>query len=229
MKPFSKQFVSVVWLAACGVICFSSDAATATRPNIIFILADDLGYMDIGANNPKTFYETPNIDRLAKNGMRFTQGYAACCVCSPTRASIMTGKYPPRVRVTNFIGGKRTGKMLPAPFEDHLALEEVTVAESLRAGGYSTFIAGKWHLGKDPFIPSAQGFDVGLQDNAPFGYPEGSVPPPADKEADGKTSDYIANLAVKFIEANRDKPFFAYLPFQAPHIPIKARADLIEK
>jgi arylsulfatase A-like enzyme len=229
MKPFSKQFVSVVWLATCGVICFSSDAATATRPNIIFILADDLGYMDIGANNPKTFYETPNIDRLAKNGMRFTQGYAACCVCSPTRASIMTGKYPPRVRVTNFIGGKRTGKMLPAPFEDHLALEEVTVAESLRAGGYSTFIAGKWHLGKDPFIPSAQGFDVGLQDNAPFGYPEGRVPPPDHNENDGKTSDYIANLAVKFIEANRDKPFFAYLPFQAPHIPIKARADLIEK
>lgn len=229
MRNFSKLFIRVALLARCGIICFSSDALAATRPNIVFILADDLGYMDIGANNPKSFYETPNIDRLAKNGMRFTQGYSACCVCSPTRASIMTGKYPPRARVTNFIGGKRTGKLLPAPFDDHLALEEITIAESLHSGGYTNFFAGKWHLGKEKFIPSAQGFDVGLQDNAPFGYPEGSVPPPSNKEDDGKTSDYIANLAVKFIEANRAKPFFAYLPFQAPHIPIKARADLIEK
>lgn len=229
MKTFPNIFSRVVLLATFSVICFTPKAFSASRPNIIFILADDLGYMDIGANNPKTFYETPNIDGIAKSGMRFTQGYSACSVCSPTRASIMTGKYPPRVRVTNFIGGKRTGKMLPAPFEDHLALEEFTIAESLRAGGYTNFFAGKWHLGKEKFIPSAQGFDVGLQDNAPFGYPEGNVPPPSDKEADGKTSDYIANLAVKFIEANRDKPFFAYLPFQAPHIPIKARADLIEK
>src|SRR5437764_15407705 len=91
------------------------DCAEIRRPNIIFILADDLGYMDIGANNPKTFYETPNIDALARTGMRFTAGYAACPVCSPTRASIMTGKYPPRTGVTDFIGGKRVGKLLPAP------------------------------------------------------------------------------------------------------------------
>lgn len=227
MRRILKQlFVLHVLL---GGMCFSMQTFAAARPNIVFILADDLGYMDIGANNPKTFYETPNIDRLAKNGMRFTQGYAACCVCSPTRASIMTGKYPARVHVTNFIGGKRTGKMLPAPFDDRLALEEVTIAESLHAGGYTNFFAGKWHLGKDPFIPKAQGFDVGLQDNTPFGYPEGSVAPPDHNEDDGKTSDYIANLAAKFIAANRDKTFFVYLPFQAPHIPIKARAALIEK
>ena len=86
-----------------------SVAAAGAPPNIVFILADDLGYMDIGVFNPKTFYETPNIDSLAKRGMKFTQGYAACCVCSPTRGSIMTGKYPPRFRVTNFIGGSRSG------------------------------------------------------------------------------------------------------------------------
>src|SRR5438270_5028109 len=115
MKTFRQ---SLLWLLV--LLCWLSPrhtnaAASAPRPNIIFLLADDLGYMDIGANNPKTFYETPNIDKLAQRGMRFTQGYAACCVCSPTRGSIMTGKYPPRFGITNFIPGGRSGKLLPAP------------------------------------------------------------------------------------------------------------------
>src|ERR1051325_7021111 len=104
------------------VLAGSIEAANIKRPNILFILADDLGYMDIGANNPKTFYETPNIDRLAKSGMRFTAGYSACCVCSPTRASIMTGKYPQRVGITDYIGRNRPDKLLPAPNANHLAL-----------------------------------------------------------------------------------------------------------
>ena len=112
-----------------------SSCAPPTRPNIIFFLADDLGYMDIGTNNPRTFYETPNIDSLAARGMRFTAGYAACPVCSPTRASIMTGKYPPRTGITNFIAGKLSGKLLPAPNKEYLALEEVTLAETLRGAG----------------------------------------------------------------------------------------------
>src|SRR5881628_2698888 len=91
----------------------SIHSAATPRPNIIFFLVDDLGYMDVAANNPKTFYETPNIDRLARQGMRFTSGYAACPVCSPTRGSILTGKYPPRFGVTDFIGGNRTGKLKP--------------------------------------------------------------------------------------------------------------------
>ena len=97
-------------------------AVSPSNPNIIFILADDLGYMDIGANNPNTFYETPNIDALAKRGMRFTQGYSACCVCSPTRGSIMTGKYPPRFGITDIMPGMRPGKLLSAPNADHLPL-----------------------------------------------------------------------------------------------------------
>ena len=202
--------------------------APVPKPNIVFILADDLGYMDIGANNPQSFYETPRIDSIAASGMRFTAGYAACPVCSPTRASIMTGKYPPRTGITDFIGGARAGKLLPAPNQDHLALEEVTIAEALREAGYTNFFAGKWHLGKGEFSPNAQGFGPGLEGQGQFFYPPSSQPLPNPKD-DPKTTDRIANEAVRFIEANADRPFFAYLPFLAVHIPIGARQDLVEK
>lgn len=205
-----------------------SDASAADKPNIVFILADDLGYMDVGAFNPKTFYETPNIDSLAKRGMKFTQGYAACCVCSPTRGSIMTGKYPPHFGITNFIGGARSGKLLPAPSADHLPLEELTIAEALRDAGYSTFFAGKWHLGSGEFSPRAQGFAKDLQGDKQFYYPPSSLPLP-DKKDDPKTTDRIVNDAVKFIGEHKDQPFFAYLPFLAVHTPIAARADLVAK
>ena len=154
VSPARCWTVTVV-LFAVGLVALRAPAKAAP-PNIVFILADDLGFMDIGANNPKTFYETPNIDKLAQQGMRFTQGYAACSVCSPTRASIMTGKYPVRTRITNFLGGYRSGKMLPAPYADHLALEEITIAERLRDAGYTNFFAGKWHLGNGAFSPNAQ-------------------------------------------------------------------------
>ena len=204
-------------------------AADAKRmPNIVFILADDLGYMDIGANNPKTFYETPNIDRFAARAMRFTAGYAACPVCSPTRASIMTGKYPPRTGITNFIGGERKGKLLPAPNQTHLALDEVTVAEALGAAGYNNFFAGKWHLGDGEFSPNAQGFGPGLVGKSQFYYPKSAVAPPNPQD-DPKTTDRIADDAVRFIDAHKDQPFFAYLPFLAVHIPIGAKPELIEK
>ncbi len=202
-------------------------AIAADRPNIIFILADDLGYMDIGANNPKTFYETPNIDGLAAKGMRFTQGYAACPVCSPTRASIMTGKYPPRTGVTDYIPGMRSAKLLSAPNAKHLRLEETTIAEALHDAGYVTFFAGKWHLGEGEFSPGAQGFSPNLTGKGQFFYPSDS--PPADPKSDGKTTDRIADAAVQFIDAHKDQPFFAYLPFQAVHTPISARSDLIAK
>ena len=203
-------------------------AAAATKPNIVFFLADDLGYMDIGANNPGTFYETPNIDRLAKQGMRFTQGYAACPVCSPTRASIMTGKYPPRTGITDFIPGMRSGKLRSAPNADHLRLEEVTLAERLRDAGYATFFAGKWHLGDGDYSPNAQGFDPGLLGTRQFYYPPSDEPLTGLRD-DPKTTDRIANEAVKFIGAHKDKPFFAYLPFLAVHIPVAARPGLVDK
>lgn len=202
--------------------------AASTRRNVIFILADDLGYMDIGANNSKTFYETPNIDGLAQTGMRFTAGYSACAVCSPTRASIMTGKYPQRVGITDYIGRNRPDKMLPAPNADHLALEEITIAERLRDVGYTNFFAGKWHLGGGQYGPGAQGFSPELVSPGQFFYPKTTLPPP-DKVNDGKTTDRIADEAIRFIDANKGSPFFAYLPFQAPHIPISARPELIAK
>ncbi len=211
-----------------------STAAENTKPNVIFILADDLGCMDIGAFNPKTFYETPTIDSLAKRGMKFTQGYAACCVCSPTRGSILTGKYPPRFGITNFIGGNRAGKLSPAPNVNRLALAEVTIAETFRDAGYATFMAGKWHLGMDEFYPGAQGFPQDLAGSetqkrkAQFFYPPAKSPVPDPKD-DPKTTERIVNETVKFIGEHKDKPFFAYLPFLAVHVPIGANAALVKK
>jgi arylsulfatase A-like enzyme len=216
----------LVGFALAATFCASALGA-AERPNIVFILADDLGAMDIGANNPKTFYETPNIDGIAKTGMRFTQGYAACPVCSPTRASIVTGKYPPRTGVTDFIGGNRPGKLMPAPNADHLRLEEVTIAERLRDAGYATFMAGKWHLGTDAYSPNAQGFGPGLAGSGQFYYPPSATSP--DPKEDPKTTDRIADHAVRFIEGHKDTPFFAYLPFLAVHTPIRAAPQLVEK
>ena len=205
----------LIAILACSVREGAASEPPA-RPNVVFILADDLGFMDVGCNNPATFYETPHIDRLAA-GMRFTAGYASCPVCSPSRASIMTGKYPPRTGITDFIGGNRAGRLRPAPNQNHLALEEVTLAEALRAAGYATFFAGKWHLGTGPHAPTAQGFGPELTGTGQFYYPPDDSPP--DSKDDPKTTDRIARAAVRFIADHRDRPFFAYLPFLAVHIP----------
>lgn len=218
----------LIWITTV-IAGANAPGGVSPKPNIVVMLADDLGYMDIGANNPKTFYETPNIDSIAARGMRFTSGYAACCVCSPTRASIMTGKYPPRTGITAWIGCRPSPitKVLTPPNGDHLALEEVTIAERFREADYATCFAGKWHLGDHPHGPSAQGFPADLVGSGQFYYP------PTDKtyrrQDDPKTTDQIADAAVEFIAAHRDRPFFAYLPFLAVHTPIGARQDLVEK
>ncbi len=225
-----RLFLTLLAFFVSVSACIAADA----RPNIVFILADDLGYMDVGACNPMTFYETPNIDSLAKRGIRFTQGYAACCVCSPTRGSFMTGKYPPRFGITDYIPGMRSGKLKSAPNADHLALEEVTIAEALRDAGYATFFAGKWHLGGGEFYPGAQGFPKdltngeGKKGNVQFWYPKSDLPVPDHKD-DPKTTERIVNEAVKFIGEHKDAPFFAYLPFLAVHTPIGARPELVAK
>ena len=144
--------------------------AQSRRPNFVFFLVDDLGWKDLACFG-SPFYETPNIDRLAASGMRFTSAYAACPVCSPTRASIMTGKFPVRTGITDYInpaGGnqpanwKRNTALLPASYADRLDHSEVTIAETLKKNGYSTFFAGKWHLGPEGFYPEDQGFDVNV-------------------------------------------------------------------
>jgi arylsulfatase A-like enzyme len=207
-------------------------AVEDVKPNVVFFLADDLGFMDIGANNPRTFYETPNIDRLAAKGMRFTEGHSSRPVCSPSRASLMTGKYPPRTGVTDYIsrGNYTQGKLMAAPNQDHIPLEEVTIAERLRASGYATFLAGKWQLGDGDFSPNSQGFGPGLRtgNGGTFYYPPNDNPAP-DPKLDPHTTDRVADEAVRFIDQHRDQPFFAYIPFLDVHTPLQAPDDLVAK
>lgn len=209
----------------------------ADRPNVVFFLVDDLGYMDVGANNPSTFYETPNIDRLAASGMRFTDGYAANPVCSPTRYSIMTGRYPTRVGATNWFSGTREARFRPAPLHDRMPLEEVTLAEALREAGYRTFFAGKWHLGPtEEYWPEAQGFEVnrgGWSRGGPYGpgqyFPPYGNPRLEDGPEGEHLPDRLASETLRFIEAHRAEPFLAYLSFYSVHTPLLGRPDLVRK
>ncbi len=229
---------SAVLIVALAMIAATAPMARASdRPNVVMILVDDLGYMDIGANNPQTFYETPNIDRLAASGIRFTDGYAANPVCSPTRYSIMTGRYPSRVDATNFFSGKRSGRFLPAPLNDRMPLEEATIAEALKDGGYTTFFAGKWHLGPDEdFWPDKQGFDInkgGYSAGGPFKAGKYFSPYGNPRLTDGPIGEHLtARLAEEtatFIRQHKDGPFLAYLAFYSVHTPLMAPKDLVAK
>lgn len=206
-------------------------------PNVVFILIDDLGWSDIGCFG-SDFHDTPNIDRLASDGMKFTDGYAACPVCSPTRASIMTGKYPARLQLTDFLKGRRSrvdSPILPAEYADYLPLEEVTIAEALKQVGYTTCHVGKWHLGHLPYYPENQGFDyniAGSYSGMPrsFFWPEWRGNPPITGRFEGEyLPDRMSDEAVKFIEGHKDKPFFLYLAHYSVHIPIEAKEELIRK
>jgi len=219
--------------------------ADAKRPNVLFLLVDDLGWADVSPNNPTTFYDTPNIQRLADSGLRFTSAYATP-VCSPTRATLMTGKYTTRTGITDYInhlGGNQPGKwrrntrLLPAPYTDPLPLGEFTLAEAFKQHGYATFFAGKWHLGVEGFLPEDQGFDVnrgGIDRGCLFGPGNGYFPPyHCPRLEDGPPGEHLpdrlATETVKFIEANRNRPFLAYLAFHSVHTPLQGRADLVGK
>jgi len=229
------KFARTICLFNC-LLLFST-AIHAKRPNIVFFLVDDLGYMDIGANNPDTFYETPNVDRIAKSGMRFTNGYAANPVCSPTRYSIMTGKYPSRVDATNFFAGTRSGRFKPAPLNDRMPLDEITIAEALKEAGYRTFFAGKWHLGPtEEFWPENQGFDInkgGHRAGGPFKAGKYFSPYANPRLKNGPKgehlTDRLATETVRFIEDHKDDPFLAYLSFYTVHTPLMAPQSLVEK
>ncbi|MGB0774955.1 MAG: sulfatase, partial [Akkermansiaceae bacterium] len=221
-------------------------SAHAKPLNVVFILADDLGWKDLGCYG-SSFYETPNLDGLAKSGMKFTRAYAACPVCSPTRSSILTGQYPARTKNTDFFGApqpqqakksKRWNKrpVFPAKYIDQLDAKHTTLAEALKAKGYATFFAGKWHLGGKGSFPEDHGFDInkgGFHRGGPYGGKKYFSPYGNPKLEDGPDGEHLpdrlASETVKFITANKDKPFLAYLSFYSVHTPLIGRKDLVEK
>jgi len=226
-------------------------------PNVIFVLVDDLGWSDGGCLG-SDFYETPNIDRLAREGMRFTDAYAAAAVCSPTRASILTGRYPARLGITDWIRASFQGGKVPPDGKNPtgyegaakhrllcprnalwMELDEVTIAEALKAEGYTTCHIGKWHLGFDDWYPQRQGFDRNLG-GCDYGHPpsyfdpytnekHGPIPTLAPRREGEYLTDREADEAVDFITTSKDRPFFLYLSHYAVHTPIQGRPDLVRK
>ena len=226
-------------------------SSSAEKPlNVVFFLIDDLGWMDIGANG-SNYYKTPHIDQLAKEGMRFTNGYAACNVCSPTRAAVMAGKYPARLLLTQWLPSGRwdakKNKLQEARYLSNLPLEEFTVAEALREGGYKTAFMGKWHLGPLPYYyPEHQGFDInvaGRDYGAPgsYWYPfEGSWRIPTtdlkvfkESPIEGQEGDYLTDRLMeegdKFIRENSEKPFFLMMSLYAVHSPLQGKPGKVAR
>lgn len=212
---------------------------SAEKPNVVFILADDLGWRDL-SNEGSTFYESPHIDRIAKEGMKFTRGYAACQVCSPSRAAIMTGKAPARIKITDYIGApggtqwKRNTKLLPAQYQRHLPHEEVSLAEAFKQAGYATFFAGKWHLGNEGSFPEDHGFDFNAGGHHRGTPPGGYFSPYANpKLQDGPTGELLplrlGQETASFIRQHKDQPFFAFLSFYSVHGPIQSTEALWKK
>ena len=208
-------------------------AAAQTRlPNIVFILADDMGWRDLSVYG-NTLHVTPNANRLAKEGVRFTNAYAACPVCSPTRASIMTGKYPARLHLTDWIPGRRqhpTARILTPQFNQQLPLDEKTIAEILKGLGYRTASVGKWHLGGEGFHPEQQGFDVNIGGDhrgspksyfGPFDFPNLTGGPGTF------LTERLTEGAERFIRESAGKsPFFLYMPHYTVHTPLQAPEEM---
>lgn len=223
MNPaFRNSALSTIALlaAGCGI--------QKEQPNFVFILVDDLGWADVACNNPASFYETPNIDRLAESGIRFTQAYAASPVCSPTRASLLTGKYPTRVSITDWIPGDdpQDRPLLGPADRNELDLAEITFAELLHQKGYRTGYIGKWHLGDTGFFPENQGFDLNIG-----GYHKGSPvsyysPYKNPRLTDGPEGEYLTDRltdeSIRFIKENSNRPFLLYLSFYTVHTPLQA-------
>ena len=214
--------------------------------NFVFFLVDDLGWTDVGCYG-STFYETPNIDRLAEQGMRFTDAYAACPVCSPTRASIMTGKYPARLHLTDWIPGHAnpTAKLKIPDWTKYLDHGEITLAEAFKSAGYATCHIGKWHLGSEEYYPEKHGFDrniAGYHAGAPptyfypykgklvYGNAKAAGIPTLEEGIDGEyLTDRLTDEALTFIDSTKNEPFFLYLSHYGVHTPIEEKKEMVEK
>ncbi|MDY7107594.1 MAG: sulfatase [Planctomycetota bacterium] len=249
--------LALLVLAAGGWARAREDPPRSAPLNVILILVDDLGWTDLGCCG-STYYETPSIDRLASQGMRFTNAYAACAVCSPTRAAVMTGRYPARLGVTDWIRarfqgstvppdgknptdyvGGRNRRLLCPPNALWMESEEVTIAELLNDADYTTCHIGKWHLGFDDWYPDRQGFDVNIG-GCDMGHPpsyfdpyanprHGGIPTLAPRREGEYLTDREADEAVRFVRAQADGPFFLYWAPYAVHTPLQAKAELIAK
>ncbi|MCM8531413.1 MAG: sulfatase [Lentisphaeraceae bacterium] len=218
------------------IFLLSFSLYAAEKPNIVFVLVDDLGWSDLACYGSKQ-YETPNLDKLAKTGVRFTDAYAGGSVCSPTRAAIMTGRSPSRLRITDWIPGQKPKgmKLLCPKIHDELPLKEVTMAETFKENGYETAYVGKWHLGGDGFLPTDQGFDENIggfhRGSPPGGYYSPYKNPYLKDGPEGEyLPDRLTEESIKFIERKKDgkKPFFLYLSYYTVHTPIQASKRHIE-
>jgi len=225
----------------------SAGAGAGSGPNIVLILVDDMGWSDVVCNFDNRYFETPNIDRLASEGMRFTNAYAACAVCSPTRASVMTGRYPARIGITDWIrpteatvnpegyeGGTSKEVLCPKNYV-FLDPSEVTIAEVLKPRGYLSCHVGKWHLGGSSFYPPVQGFDYNIGGTSagqpPTYFDPYRIATLPDRQAGEYLTDREADEATGFIAnaANAGKPFFLYMAHYAVHSPIQAKSNVIDK
>ncbi len=231
-------------LFALLVVIISCIEVTARKPNVLFFLVDDLGAMD-PSNEGSVFYETPNIDRIAREGMKFTRGYASCQVCSPSRASILTGKYPTNHGITQYIGGPsgethrkkgRHDSHLPPEYERNLRASEITLAEAMRNAGYKTFFAGKWHLGSKGSWPTDHGFEInkgGWDSGGPRGgfFSPYQNPNLSDGPRGESLTIRLGRETAAFIESQKGgkRPFFAYLSYYTVHAPIQTTEALYEK
>jgi arylsulfatase A-like enzyme len=246
-------------LSAILLSCLPYAAHAERPPNILLFIVDDLGVMDVSPYNPDTFYDTPAIQALADSGVRFTSGYAACPVCSPSRSAIMTGQWPARTRNTDYFGAPneffgeslpesydpqkdgnfkqmRNRPLWPAPYLGELAASHTTLAEALKAHGYATFFAGKWHLGPEGSWPEDHGFDYNLgghKAGGPYGGKKYFSPYQNPRLPDGPDGEHLPDrLATEtgnFIGTHKDGPFFACLSFYSVHTPLIGRPDLVEK
>jgi arylsulfatase A-like enzyme len=229
---------SILFLLLLGLLA----PAFANKPNVLFILADDLGWRDL-SNEGSTYYESPHIDRIAREGMKFTRGYATCQVCSPSRASILTGKYPTNHGITTWIGDRageawrgtrRNDSHLPPEYERNLRASEITLAEVMKKAGYKTFFAGKWHLGSKGSWPTDHGFEIN-KGGWDVGSPRGGFFSPWQNPnlesgpAGESLTLRLGRETSDFIEANKDKPFLAYLSFYTVHGPIQTTPELWKK
>ena len=223
-RDFLKAIgVGAVSLAMPGQAGNANQSSPERKPNFVFIFIDDMGWRDLGFMGSR-YYETPNIDKLAGEGIVFTNAYSNAPNCAPTRACLMSGQYTPRHGIytvgTSERGQSKLRKLIPRPNETNLNSKVVTIPDALRQGGYTSACIGKWHLGsKSPYRPVDRGFDVAFERNHGGHF---------SKDGDYLT-DRLTDEAIKFIEANKSGPFFLYLPHHAVHTPIQAKKRLIEK